>query len=867
MFALTLAQMRRSLGRLTAAGIAIVIGTGFVAATLLAGEVLKRSSYDSVAAAFADAALIVQPTAGPHSPGYASALTPDDLTAIRSVEGVRASDPVASTYVVLGSGSKSIYQAVIPVGSDLSLQPLELTKGTLPSSPNEIALPADVIVRLGTTIGGTVTETVSVVIPSDTGDGDVWGSTTVTLVVVGAVDDPNGAFSMTGGAGLISDDSLQVRIEMNDGGDMTFRQATVALKDGADLDAVRAELAATVGPLGFTVVTKDEAAATAVAEITNGEDVFTMTILAFAAIALLVAALVIANTFQVIVAQRTRTLALLRCVGASKRQLRSSVLLEASLLGLIASAIGFAIGALLVQVTVLVLQRVDLNVPIPASITITAASVVWPLVVGTLVTVLASLVPARAATRVAPLAALRPAELERVSTSSSKVRLVISLLLVLGGGFVMVAGLSFATSNSVELGLMAGMAGGAASFVGVLLGAVFWVPKIVSGIARPLSSFGASAQLAAANTVRNPRRTAATSTALLIGVTLVAMMSVGAATARTSLTGTLDERYPFDVAIDGAGISPDPDDTAAGLTPALLEELSNVPGVHAMAEVTRTPVTITWPDGSVAENETLTSVDPTAAAAAVNPVGLFDGLDDATVVVDRYTARNYDLDSGSTLQVSGPSGTVTVGVALSDIGTTMIVATPVVGAQVDAAATANGAWFKITDSSSAAATMSDIRDIVSQTPVDLTGQALERAEIEDIINTILAVIVGLLGIAVVIALIGVANTLSLSVLERRRESATLRAIGLSRRQLRATLAIEGSLIAGVGAILGVLLGLVYGWVGSAIVLKTFAEVTLTVPWRDLALVLAIAVAAGLLASVLPARSAARTSPVEALAVE
>lgn len=867
MFALTLAQMRRSLGRLTAAGIAIVIGTGFVAATLLAGEVLKRSSYDSVAAAFADAALIVQPTAGPHSPGYASALTPDDLTAIRSVEGVRASDPVASTYVVLGSGSKSIYQAVIPVGSDLSLQPLELTKGTLPSSPNEIALPADVIVRLGTTIGGTVTETVSVVIPSDTGDGDVWGSTTVTLVVVGAVDDPNGAFSMTGGAGLISDDSLQVRIEMNDGGDMTFRQATVALKDGADLDAVRTELAATVGPLGFTVVTKDEAAATAVAEITNGEDVFTMTILAFAAIALLVAALVIANTFQVIVAQRTRTLALLRCVGASKRQLRSSVLLEASLLGLIASAIGFAIGALLVQVTVLVLQRVDLNVPIPASITITAASVVWPLVVGTLVTVLASLVPARAATRVAPLAALRPAELERVSTSSSKVRLVISLLLVLGGGFVMVAGLSFATSNSVELGLMAGMAGGAASFVGVLLGAVFWVPKIVSGIARPLSSFGASAQLAAANTVRNPRRTAATSTALLIGVTLVAMMSVGAATARTSLTGTLDERYPFDVAIDGAGISPDPDDTAAGLTPALLEELSNVPGVHAMAEVTRTPVTITWPDGSVAENETLTSVDPTAAAAAVNPVGLFDGLDDATVVVDRYTARNYDLDSGSTLQVSGPSGTVTVGVALSDIGTTMIVATPVVGAQVDAAATANGAWFKITDSSSAAATMSDIRDIVSQTPVDLTGQALERAEIEDIINTILAVIVGLLGIAVVIALIGVANTLSLSVLERRRESATLRAIGLSRRQLRATLAIEGSLIAGVGAILGVLLGLVYGWVGSAIVLKTFAEVTLTVPWRDLALVLAIAVAAGLLASVLPARSAARTSPVEALAVE
>lgn len=866
MFTLTLAQMRRSLGRLTAAGIAIVIGTAFVAATLLAGEVLKRSSYDSIAASYADASLIVQATPEPGVPAYAAELETADLDTIRSVESVQAADPVLTMSAMLNVGSKSSYVPVIGVGSDPSLQPLELTGGSLPETPEEIALPVDVAERLGVSLGGTVTEAVATLTTGENGE-EEWSTTNQSLVVVGLVDDPDGAFSMTGGAGLVSQDSVATRMEAGWGA--TFREATVMLAPGTAIETARSELQA-LGTPGFTVMTKDEAALASVAAVTNGQDVFTMTILAFAAVALLVAALVISNTFQVIVAQRTRTLALLRCVGASKRQLRSSVLLEASLLGLVSSAIGFATGALLVQATVLILQRFDLDVPIPQTITVTVGSVVWPLVVGTLVTVLASLVPARAATRVAPLAALRPAELEKVSTRTSRVRLVFSLLLVLGGGALMVAGLPLATEVSVELGLLAGMVGGAASFVGVLLGAVFWVPAIVSWVARLLNRSGASAQLAAANTLRNPRRTAATSTALLIGVTLVAMMSVGAATARTSLDGTLDQEYPFDFAIEGAGMTSDPGDGSQApsvLSPTILGELSDISGVAVLAEVTTAPVSITWPDGTVSEDNELTIVDPAKAAESVNVDGLFAGLDDTTVAVDRFTASNYNLDSESTLELRGPDGTVTVGVTVTQVGTISIVASPVVGDQLDAAASVNGAWLKLTDSADASATASDIQDVVAETPVALVGQALERAEMEDLINTFLAIIVGLLGIAVIIALIGVANTLSLSVLERRRESATLRAIGLSRRQLRATLAIEGTLIAGVGAVLGVVLGLIYGWVGSMIVLSTFADVSLTVPWRDVTLVVAIAVVAGLLASVLPARSAARTSPVEALAVE
>ena len=868
MFSLTLSQMRRSIGRLTAAGIAIVIGTAFVAATLLSGEVLKRASYDSVAASFADASLIVRATNDPGSPNYGAMLDAADLDAIRAVDGVQAADPVATTYVELGAGSKSIYQVVIGVGSDPSLQPLEIVEGTLPSGPDEIALPIDVAERLRIEVDGTITETVTLHVPGATSDEDEWTSSTTLLVVVGIVDDPAGAFSMTGGAGIVTDETIASRLEFDFGGAAEFREATVALAPGASLETVRADLDETFGDQGFTVLTKDEAAAASVTALTSGEDVFTMTILAFAAIALLVAALVIANTFQVIVAQRTRTLALLRCVGASKRQLRSSVLLEASLLGLISSAIGFVLGAGLVQVAILALQRVELDIPIPRSITVTVASVVWPLVIGTVVTVLASLVPARAATRVAPLAALRPSELG-TTRSTSKVRLTISLLLVLGGAAMMVLGLSLAANGSVDLGLLTGMAGGAASFVGVLLGSVFWIPKIVSGVARLLSRLGASAQLAAANTVRNPRRTAATSTALLIGVTLVAMMSVGAATARTSLAGTLDEQYPFDVSIDAGVVTQLPGDTTAPsvLTPALLEDLSNVSGVAAMATLTGIEVSITWPDGDSSENVMLNAVDPESATAASNPDGLFDDLDDETVVVDPWTARQHNLDSASQVQVAGVDGTVTADVRIAEIGFEDMVVTPALGEQLNRAAPVSGVWLKIADSMKATVVVADIQDVVSETPVGLTGAALERATMQQVIDTILAVIVGLLGIAVVIALIGVANTLSLSVLERRRESATLRAIGLSRRQLRTTLAIEGTLIAGVGAVLGIVLGLVYGWIGSTIVLGSFSGVELTVPWRDLTLVVAIALAAGLLASVLPARSAARTSPVEALAVE
>ena len=870
MFSLTFAQMRRSIGRLAAAGVAIAIGTAFVAATLLASDLLKRASYDSIAAQYGSAELVVR---GSSTFDGETGLDARQLEAVRGLDGVAAADPVGTAYLQLRSGERTVYQAAIAVPSAPSLQPLTVTAGAMPTTDDEIALPGDIATLLDVQPGDTVTEVWSP--PEDTTGSDtdaVDPAVETELTVTGLLDDPYKAYATQGGAAVVSAGTFAERRWSGD--EPLYRDVAVDVAPDGDVAAVRAEIDSIItgsasvpdgaaAPGGVTVTTKDEAAEAAVDAVTGGQGVFTATILAFAAIALLVAALVISNTFQVIVAQRTRTLALLRCVGAKKSQLRLSVVLEAATLGLASSAVGVVVGSAFVQVATMVLGRMDLDIPIPGHISLSVAAAVWPLVVGTLVTVAASLVPARAATRVAPLEAMRPAEAPDAASRGGRVRLAFSLALVLGGALLMVGGLLLSSRGDITVSLLAAVAGGGISFVGVLVGAVFWVPRVVGAVGRLLGSAGPSAQLAAANITRNPRRTAATSSALLIGVTLVAMMSVGAATARTSLSSTLDGTYNVDVEVRGAswyeGTSEEP------FSPTLLSELGELDGVAEIVPVTDAQLTVEG-GGSVSQGDLVQIVDPDAAKAVLRDPSMLEGLDDTTVVVSESVSRNFLLGDTS-LTLHGPLGEVTLDVVVRDLANMSFVVDRSVGDRLVGSYGPTSAWVQVTDIEGATPTVNTIKDVVSSTSAYVTGAAVERATMEQAIDTMLAVVVGLLAIAVVIALIGVANTLSLSVLERRRESATLRAIGLSRRQLRATLALEGVLIAAVGAVIGILLGLAYGWVGSVTVLGAFADVSLTVPFGSLGLVVLVALVAGLLASVVPGRTAARTSPVEALAVD
>jgi putative ABC transport system permease protein len=878
MLRLTLAQMRRSLGRLSAAGIAIAIGTAFVTATLLAGAVITRTSYDAVAASYADADLVVTRPGG---------LPTADLDALREVDGVAAVDGRAGTFVELVAGAKRVYTGTVPVASDPRLEAQTVVQGRFPSAAGEIALPAPLAERLDVGLGEQVSaqrgswvptqEAAAAPADAPAGLDGVWVERPERLEVVGLTDDPAGAFAQSGGAAVLSrPDAVRWSTEDFGGGEPTLDAAVVAVAAGTDVATVR-EAVADAAP-DTVVRTKDEQARVMTAELTGGSDVFTTIVLGFAAVALLVAALVISNTFQVMIAQRTRTLALLRCVGADRRQLRRSVLVEAGLLGLASSLAGLALGVGVGQVALWGLGRTALDVPLPSAVSITPAVVLVPLLAGTLVTVLASLAPARAATRVAPLAALRPADAPALTQRRNRPRLVLAVLLTVAGAALL--GLAAAASTTIDpvLALGVGLLGGGLSFVGVLVGAVFWVPGVVGLCGRVLGRTGPSARLAAANTVRNPRRTAATSTALLIGVTLVTMMSTGAASARVTLAGQLDEEFPVDVQIGQGSPSVGADGTGEQLvTPTLVRTVEAVDGVEGVATVPT--ATIAVDAGGASGTTTVHVLDPATAAAVVRAPVAVDGLADGTVVVGERLAEDLGIRDGDTTTLTGlaADGSALTGddvvrrtavVAPLSYGVAVTPATwGALGVDESSGLVQREAWARLADDADPAVVVPAVQDALTDTAVLVAGAAVERAMYEEIIDTLLAVVVGLLAVAVVIALIGVANTLSLSVIERRRESATLRVIGLSRRRLRGTLAIEGVLIAGVGGALGIVLGVVYGWAGAATVLGVIGEVRLDVPWGHVAAVLAVSVAAGFLASVLPGRSAARTSPVAALAVD
>ena len=429
--------------------------------------------------------------------------------------------------------------------------------------------------------------------------------------------------------------------------------------------------------------------------------------------------------------------------------------------------------------------------------------------------------------------------------------------------------------------LGAGVLGGGVSFVGILLGAVLWVPAVARGVGRLLGRGGPTARLAAANTARNPRRTAATSSALLIGVTLVAMMSTGAASARTTLSDELAEQFPVDLAVT-VGAQPE-----EGLDPAVLATVDGVEGVGRVTPVTRGDVELRDADGGSLGQWGVLAAEPDALAAVLRAPQQVEGLADDTIVIGGDLAESIGVVDGQVLTVTGveapdaeegtgdgtgsgragsTGASATVRALVTDLPGIALV-TPATLAGATEETVTDEAWVRFDDDARADQVVADVQDALSDTPVMVSGAALERVRFEQVIDTLLAVVVGLLGAAVVIAVIGVANTLSLSVLERRRESATLRALGLTRGRLRGTLAIEGVLIAGIGATVGAVLGLLYGWAGAAAVLGAVGAVTYEVPWRDLAVVLVVALLAGLLASVLPGRAAARTSPVRALAVE
>lgn len=877
MLRLTLAQMRLAAGRLTAAGTAVVLGTAFVAATLLGNNLMKQTIHNAVSASYAGADVVIHQV---DTASYPDGDIPDPpiepqraaklLGAMRSMPGADGADVKLSFGGDLVAGDRATSATIGALPTTPALRAERTASGSLPKA-GELAVSAPTAERLHVAVGDTITVRLQ-----------SWAENTGRPVEHLHPLRISGILAEGAGFGLAPDAVAAADLTgwLREAGlDVSPDMIMVHAAPGVDPDVLRDGISANLRALGpFSARTRAEQADRETRRLTEGVDVLAGVLLGFAAIALFVAAMVIANTFQVLVAQRTRALALLRCVGATRRQIRRGVMLEAALLGLAASAVGVGLGIGLISATAAVLSRMGLSIAISSVARPDALSLVVPVLVGLTVTWLASLGPARAATRVSPVAALRPAMPAALRSRASVVRLVLSGLMIAGGGALLVLGPAQSIREQSTSGVLPALAGGALSFLGLLLAARLFVPRLIGLAGRLLGRWGGvPAGLAAANAVRNPRRTATTSAALLIGVTLVATMTTGAAVARATLQQALDTRFPVDIAVGTqvpeAGASGMP---ATKLTTEVNRKVTGVAGVTSAAALRGGSAEVSLVRGvrhtqgsdSLPLPVSVSGVDRATAARVVQDGAQLAPLAPGVAVVPARAAELLGIATDDVIRLQDHGHSIDVRVAVTDLHWPGIILDPRDQERLLPGAQVTMIWLRVAPGADARAVVENVADALvatgSEGAVDVAGPVAERAVFEQAISTMLMIVTGLLAVAVVIAVIGVANTLSLSVIERTRESAILRSLGLTRRQLRAMLAVEGALIAGIGALAGIALGLVYGWTGVASVLGGAWRPVVTAPVGQLSLLLVGGVTAGVVASALPGRRAAKVSPVAAL---
>ncbi|WP_394938435.1 ABC transporter permease [Psychromicrobium sp. YIM B11713] len=815
MLQVALAQVKTHARRFIAIGLAVMLAVGFLVATLLVSSSTQATLKASVGQSFNKADVVISTL------NVSKPLDQGAYDAVKKVPGVKGSYSLLQAPVKVKAGDVTFNAMLQNLAEDLSLQSQALASGSFPSAPNQVALDQKTADHQKLAIGGKVT------LSNEAGQQQ---QATITGLL-----QPSNDPKASAAAQLLASTQTVTPLAT-----VPLSYGTIQLKLDKPLDEnSRASLTQALEAAGYDqlkVLTPDEQTTDIMKRMTGDTDVLTYVLLAFAAIALIVAALVVANTFAVLVAQRTRELALLRCLGANRRQIRNSVLLEALVVGALSSLIGLALafGGMAALVGALS------SIPDYRFATFSGN---WQtgligLLVGVLLTIAAALMPARAATAVAPLAAMRPAEDASLSNRGGRTRLII------GGAFIVIGALAL-IGGALMSNLLIAVPGGALSFIGLLLCANLFIPRLVSGVGKIVAPRGVPGKLAALNAVRNPGRTTTTAAALLIGVTLVSMMLTGAATSRTAFDSSLEQHYPVDVLVEDGKYSSQQ-----------LAEVKNLEGVAFSASVPQVGVLSGEYSGQL-----VYGISTSDAAQLLDTEQ--NRVQDGQLLMPKGTVeKSLPVSAKGSATKELPISQATVNYLPAMVSLSTFPAPAGVEQQV---------WIKLKpnqDTSQLVELQKKIASVLGVEDYQVQGGALVKASYNQVIDILLLVVTGLLAIAVLIALIGVANTLSLSVLERTRENALLRALGLTRGALRGMLALEAMLIAGVAALIGIVLGSLYGWLGAQAALGGLGEaVTPSFPWLQLLVVLLIAAAAGLLASIIPARRAARLSPVEGLATD
>ncbi|GAA2146697.1 ABC transporter permease [Kitasatospora kazusensis] len=862
MFRTALRNVLAHKGRLLMTALAIMLGTAFVAGTMVFSDTLGQAMKNSYSKSYSDIAVqVTDYSAGSGArtsqKGERASSRLDDATVrqIAALPGADRTQGVVSGFTAVADHKgKLIGEAWTARGANYAPDAsgkdsrYPMADGRGPQKSGEIALDRSTADKGGYKVGDTVRIAAN------------GPALNTTLTGIFTTDDPQVG---SGGTLTLLDTASAQKMMLTPG---QFSSITVSAKPGTSEDALLGEITAKLpGGNHFTTETGQQLTDEQSKMISDSTSAMKTMLLVFAAISLFVGIFIIANTFTMLIAQRTKELALLRAVGASRRQVTESVLVEALLIGAIASIAGVVAGIGIGAGMQALVGSLNSGMPTGPLVISPAALLVAP-AVGIVVTVLSAVLPAVRASRIAPVAAMSGGD-QPATQKSLLIRNIIGSV-VAGGGLALVA-MGAATGSSA--GRLPVGFGAALALIGIFVLLPLLSRPVIALVGPLLSGLaGTPGKLARLNAVRNPRRTAATAAALTIGLTLVSALTVLGASVGGAVDKAVTSSMKADFDVSTA--------SRTDLSPEVVAQIAKAPGISASSPLTNTYWNF---DGT---GRSVSGIDAGSVDQLLQPVmtsGSTAALAKGQILVSGEVAKEANLSVGSTVKVStlgtgddtgngGGNGSTAIGsMTVGGVFEPNQMLSPVLMsnadiAKHDPAANVHDVLVKGHDGPTGALQQS-IKDATDSNPViEVKTKQDMRDEFNKIITFALNMMYGLLAMSVLVAVLGVINTLAMSVFERKREIGMLRAIGLDRGGIKRMVRLESVVISLFGATIGVLLGCFVAWAVNGTLESSISGLTTLVPYGKMLLFLALAGLVGLVAAMWPARRASKLDILDSI---
>ncbi|MFI5994659.1 ABC transporter permease [Streptomyces sp. NPDC051362] len=839
-------------GRMALSAVAVLLSVAFVCGTLVFTDTMNTTFDKLFAVTSSDVTVLPKAAKSDDTPqnGKPESVPASALAQARQADGVKSAEGAVSSMnvtVVNGDnknmGSTTGAPTIAGNWTHNDLRSMEITSGHAPRGPTEVMVDADTVDKHHLKMGDEL-RTIAV-----TGD--------FKARIVGVA-----TFKVTNpGAAVVYFDTATAQRELL-GSTGRFTQINVTAAAGVP-DARLKQNVSTALDGSYKIQTQKENADENREGVGAFMNVIKYAMLGFAGIAFLVGIFLIINTFSMLVAQRTREIGLMRAIGSSRKQVNRSVLVEALLLGFIGSVLGVAAGVGLAVGLMKLMSSMGMDLS-TRDLTVKTATPVIGMILGVVVTVLAAYLPARRAGKVSPMAALRDAGTP-ADGRAGLVRGLIGLVLTGAGAFALYLAATADKASDGSLVLGAGV-------VLTLIGFVIVGPLLAGGVVRVISAvllrmFGPVGRLAERNALRNPRRTGATGAALMIGLALVACLSVVGSSMVASATDELDKSVGADFIVQGQ----------QRIVPQAEKAMQDTPGLDHVTRYKDLSTTMTSPDGK-AEDYEITAADPSYAQDLRRETTAGDlsaAYGTNAMSVGSEYAKKHHVTVGDTLSVAFKGGS-TAKLKVAAITDDDVAIDK--GARYTSIATMkkyvpaskippNEIMFATAEEGRQKQAYAALKKAMEPYPqYQVRDQTDYKQELKDQVGQLLNMVYGLLGLAIVVAILGVVNTLALSVVERTREIGLMRAIGLSRRQLRRMIRLESVVIALFGALLGLGLGMSWGATAQKLLALEGLKV-LDIPWPTIIGVFIGSAFVGLFAALIPAFRAGRMNVLNAIATE